>query len=117
METNQDQMKECKELCWSCRDMCQRTLFTHCLHMGGEHTAEAHVKIMIDCIQICQITADFLTRGSEMHASVCSACADICDRCANSCNAIEGTHMEACAEMCRTCADMCRYVGKRKNAD
>ena len=67
--------KACIELCWQCRDTCQKTLYNHCLQMGGRHTAAAHIRIMADCIQMCQTCADFMTRGSELHMATCLACA------------------------------------------
>lgn len=100
------------EICWNCRHECQTTLFNHCLPMGGEHVAEDHVKIMMDCIQICQTAADFMTRGSGLHAEVCAACAEICDACADSCEEIGGQEMERCADICRQCADACREMSE-----
>ncbi len=107
---HQDMMTECKQLAWACRETCQRTLFKYCLQMDGEHSAPRHVKTMIDCIQICQVAADFITRESENHTSVCETCATICDKCVTSCEMLGGEHMQACANACRKCADMCRKM-------
>lgn len=60
-------MKECMELCWECRHECQTALYGHCLDRGGRHAAPYHVKLMQDCIDICQVAAD------------------VCERCAKSC--------------------------------
>ncbi|HEY0901410.1 MAG TPA: four-helix bundle copper-binding protein [Micavibrio sp.] len=107
-----DPMAHCKHTAWSCRDTCQRTLFKHCLQMGDQHVAEEHVKLMMDCIDICQLTADFITRCSVNHTSVCQTCADICEKCAASCEAIGGDHMIACAEACRKCAGTCHEMAQ-----
>lgn len=115
-EHSDDPMTQCKQLAWACRETCQRTLFKHCLEMGGEHVAQDHVKLMIDCIQICQVAADFITRDSENHTSVCETCAYICDKCATSCEAIGGDHMQACAEACRKCAEMCKQMSGQSHA-
>lgn len=109
-------MKECLALCQDCHSVCQETLFTHCLSMGGKHVEEAHVKLLADCIQICQTAADFMERGSEFHAYVCEACATICEACADSCETIGGAEMKACAEICRRCADSCRDMANMKEA-
>ena len=106
----------CITTCWECRDECQKTLFTHCLYEGGKHLEPEHVKLMADCIQICQTAADFMTRQSPLHASVCAACADICEACAKSCEAIGGEHMKRCAEICRRCAQSCREMSQMKEA-
>ncbi len=112
MNTNQN----CITTCWECRDECQKTLFTHCLYEGGKHVTPEHVKLMTDCIQICQAAADFMTRQSSLHASVCAACDEICEACAKSCEAIGGEHMKRCAEICRRCAQTCREMSQMKKA-
>lgn len=114
--TSTAQMTACKELCWSCRTTCQETLTGHCLEMGGPHLAKDHVKLMLDCIQICQTAADFLTRDSSLHAYTCEACAHICEACAESCAAIGTEEMQHCADLCRQCAASCRAMGRMKHA-
>ena len=109
-------MKDCIELCWECRTACQNTLFTHCLEEGGAHLESGHVRIMADCVQICQAAADSMTRNSPVHQAICAACAEICEACAVSCEELEGEHMKKCARLCRDCADSCRTMGEMKQA-
>jgi len=65
---------------------------------------------MTDCIQICQAAADFMRRGSAMHAWVCGACAAVCRACATSCRDLGGDHMLRCAEACDACAAECEKM-------
>ncbi len=111
-----DRMKVCVELCWSCRTECQQTLVYHCLEMGGEHLEKEHVKLMLDCIEICQTAADFMDRQSELHAVVCKACAIVCEACAESCEAIEDEKMKQCAEACRKCSESCNEMSQMQKA-
>lgn len=108
-------LHDCIEKCWSCRDPSQSILFNYCLERGGPHLAPDHVRLMMDCIQICQTSADFMTRNSAMHAIVCNACAAICGASARSCEAMDDAEMKTCAEICRSCAescwDMARHAG------
>lgn len=104
-------MEDCITQCWECRHECQTALYTHCLEEGGVHLGTDHVKLMTDCIQICQTAADFMTRNSPMHAAICRACADICDACALSCDRIED--METCADACRACSEACHDMAAR----
>lgn len=106
MNANQD----CILICWQCRDTCIKTLYTHCLYEGGKHVEPEHVKLMNDCIEICQLAADFMTRQSSLHVVVCASCADVCEACARSCEAVGGNHMQGCAEICRRCAESCREM-------
>lgn len=100
-------VKDCITACWDCRAHIQNVFFTHCLEKGGNHVAPEHVKIMVDCMEICQTAADFMTRNSTVYASVCAACAEICYHCADSCEEIDDEEMIACAQLCRECAEMC----------
>ena len=112
---NAQHMQECIKNCWDCRNECQKTLFTHCLSMGGEHVKEEHVKLMSDCIQICQIAADFMTRHSSFHKNICDVCAKICNACAESCAGLKGDEMQQCADICRRCAESCRNMSQMQN--
>jgi len=111
-----NEMQSCINACWECRTLCIDTLFNHCLQQGGKHVAPEHIKVMTDCIQACQVAADFMMRGSSLHMVECSACAEVCDACADSCEKIGGEMMLACAKACRLCADTCRAMGKAKKA-
>lgn len=99
-------IEACIRSCWECRHECQTTFYNHCLEEGGEHLDTSHVKLMADCIQICQLTADFMTRNSDNHDTVCRACSEICEACGNSCEAIDD--MSSCAQACYKCAKLCR---------
>ncbi len=106
-------LQNCLKICWDTRHHCQQTLAQHCLPKGGAHAADAHVEAMIDCIEICQVAADFLTRKSPMHTSVCAAAANICDAAADSCETfVDDKEMLHCAEICRACAKACRTTGQ-----
>ncbi len=105
-----ESLRACIGQCWECRDTCQSLLYNHCLVKGGAHAERRHVALMTDCIQICQASADFMTRSSPVHMAVCAACAEVCDACAVSCEAIDCEEMRNCAMVCRACARSCREM-------
>jgi hypothetical protein len=105
-------MQDCIDTCRECRDMCQKTFYTHCLEMGGKHVGREHAILMADCIATCQLAADLMQRNSPNHAITCRACADICEACADSCEAVGGEEMMKCAQTCRGCADGCRKMSQ-----
>lgn len=111
-------MEQCMKICWSCRDTCQDTLFNHVLERGSDHIDPDNIRIMTDCIQACQIAADFMRRNSPLHTSTCGMCADICEACAESCEAMGKQHatIQHCAEICRRCAESCRNMNQTKQA-
>lgn len=104
-------MQRCIEECTRCHQVCVRTL-QHCLEMGGRHAEAGHVRLMMDCAQICQTSADFMLRGSDLHTETCRACAAVCERCAEDCDRIAGDdrEMRECAAECRRCAELCHQM-------
>jgi hypothetical protein len=86
--------------------------------MGGRHAEAAHVRLLLDCAQICQTSADFMLRGSSYHARTCETCAEVCLACAENCERIgpDDDMMKKCAEVCRRCAASCRQMAQGKMA-
>lgn len=105
-------LDECIEHCQECHRTCLETFFEHCLNAGGKHLESVHVRLLMDCAQICQVSADFMLRGSAHHTHICRECAEICSACAESCEAVGG--MEECVQACRDCAESCRAMGEMR---
>jgi hypothetical protein len=86
----------------------------HCLSRGGDHAAPDHVRLLLDCADLCATSARLLLRGSPYHARTCAACAVVCEACADDCErlAADDVAMHDCAEACRRCADSCREMGR-----
>lgn len=104
------EMRHCIQECQDCHSVCLETV-THCLAKGGDHAAPDHIRLMLDCVEICQTSANFMLRGSDLHTLTCSACAEICGACADDCERLaDDEMMRRCAEMCRRCADSCRLM-------
>jgi hypothetical protein len=104
------EMKFCGELCDECREVCLATV-AHCLDKGGRHAEFAHIRVLLDCADICTASAGFLMRGSDLHGGVCALCAEVCERCARSCESFaDEADMKRCVETCRRCADSCRQM-------
>lgn len=117
-ERNQE-MEICIDNCQNCHEVCLETI-SHCLETGGEHASADHIKLLQDCVQICQTSADFMIRGSEHHALICGACAEICEACAEECEKMAtgdgADFMRRCAEACRKCAESCRRMSSGTSA-
>lgn len=101
-------MKAGAKICLDCHGTCVATI-THCLERGGKHADAAHIRIMMDCAQICLTCADFMLRGSDHAHHLCKECAEICRACEASCRAMAdgGAQEMACAEACKACAESC----------
>lgn len=106
---NQD-MLQCIENCQGCHRICLETV-TYCLQQGKKHAEAGHVRLLLDCAEICQTSANFMLRGSDLHGRTCAVCAEVCERCAQDCEEFgNDAPMRVCAETCRRCADSCHQM-------
>ncbi|OYZ21748.1 MAG: ferredoxin [Bdellovibrio sp. 28-41-41] len=104
------EMQVCIQNCTLCHQVCEQTLL-YCLTKEGKHLEPLHLKALIDCAQICTVSADFMSRESNIHAAVCGACAEACLECANSCERMgDDRMMKLCAEVCKRCEESCRMM-------
>ncbi|MBA3684683.1 MAG: four-helix bundle copper-binding protein [Planctomycetes bacterium] len=110
-----DDVAQCIALCQDAHRTCVRT-FTHCSRRGGLHGEPQHLRLLLDCAQICQTSADFLLRGSDLYNYPCGVCAYICDRCADDCESIAAGDplMAQCIRACRDCAHHCLHISKAR---
>ena len=100
-----EKMRACIQECHNCHDSCAETV-THCLQMGGEHAEPSHIRLLLDCAEICQTSANFMLRMSEFHGQTCGVCADVCERFG------DDQMMQECAEACRSCAQSCHEMAQ-----
>jgi hypothetical protein len=101
-------LQDCIAACSHCHQVCLQTAMNHCLEAGGKHVEAAHFRLILNCAEICQTSANFQLSSSAFHHRVCEVCAEICEACALSCEEIGG--MEACVKSCRACAESCRQM-------
>ncbi len=108
--THSTEVQQCIDACQKCHDICLQTALTHSLRAGGKHAAEEHLRLMINCSEICQTSANFMLSGSSLHGAVCAACAEICDACGKSCEQVGD--LDECLQACRQCAASCEDMAK-----
>jgi hypothetical protein len=104
------QMQQCIDHCLACHSVCLREAMNHCLETGGRHSEPAHFRLMINCAEICQTSANFMLSHSALHARVCGVCAEVCEACARSCEQV--SDMDECVQACRRCAESCRQMAQ-----
>lgn len=103
--TADPKIEECITLCINCQHICLEMAMNHCLVKGGKHTEPKHFRLMLNCAEICQTSANFMLSGSELHGLTCGVCAEVCRQCAEDCEKIGD--MDECVEACRICAESC----------
>lgn len=100
-------MQKCIRDCIDCQEICSRTL-THCLKKGGKHAEPAHVRLLMDCVRLCETSVDYMLRSSQFAGGICGVCADVCRACAKSCRGMaDDAQMQKCADVCDSCAESC----------
>ena len=111
-----EEMQRCIQHCLDCHSICSETI-SYCLGHGGRHVEAAHIRLLLDCAEICQTSANFMLRASDLHGRTCEVCAEVCERCAQDCEQFgDDAAMQACAEMCRQCAESCRRMATMAHA-
>ena len=111
--TNED-MSKCIQLCRDCHAICIQTI-AHCLKLGGRHATPDHIRLLVDCAQMCATTADYMLRESAFHGRTCRLCSELCELCAKDCQQTAGDDqmVKQCAEMCRRCAGSCERMASK----
>lgn len=101
-------MRSCILSCQNCSTTCSSLLVDYCMKTGGRHAAPKHVRIMLDCAEVCTTISNFMARSSTFHSAMCRLCADVCDACARSCDGLDG--MAECIATCCACSKSCRAI-------
>ena len=109
-----EEMNRCIQLCQECHVSCIQ-MIGHCLRLGGRYATSDHLRLLMDCAQMCTTTADFMARGSFVHDRTCGLCSELCGRCASSCKQVaEGDQIvKQCAELCLRCAESCDRMASK----
>jgi hypothetical protein len=103
-------VQRCITDCLECYRTCRETV-AYCLTKGGRHADASHIALLNDCADICETSAEFMMRRSDLHARACQLCAEACTRCAQDCEGFgDDAQMRRCAEVCRRCAESCRQM-------
>lgn len=104
------EMQQCIENCNHCHDVCVQTAHYYA-KQGGKHVQADHLRLLADCIDICQTSKNFMLRESPLHLETCRACGVICEQCADDCEKMaDDSQMKKCAEACRACAASCQEM-------
>lgn len=105
-----DEMQMCIQNCLQSHQVCEQ-LIQHCLKKGGMHASQSHIRLLQDCSEICEVSANFMIRQSDLHGRTCGICAEACLACAADCESMSDDEMmQMCAQVCRRCAESCQKM-------
>ncbi|WP_386670471.1 four-helix bundle copper-binding protein [Lysobacter korlensis] len=103
-----NELNTCIQACLDCYRSCQQMAAVHCPEVGGKHVEPDHLRLMLDCAEICRASAALMINQSPFHQQLCGVCAQICRACAESCRALGD--MDECAQACERCAESCERM-------
>lgn len=103
------QWQSCIDACMKCMQACEQCL-TSCLKEPDVQARINCINMLRDCVDICALSSQWMSRGSMQAKQMCQLCATICDACATECAGYQDQHCKACADFCRKCADECRKM-------
>jgi hypothetical protein len=112
-----EEMQKCIQLCRDRHEMCTQTI-AHSLKQGGRHAAPGHIRLFLDCAQMCTVTVDYMLRESKFHDRICRLGSELCEQCGKDCEQVAGDDqlVKQCIEMCRKCAESCERMASNTAA-
>lgn len=103
-------MRSCIDACTETTEICE-SMVNQCLSKGGDHSSPEHIKALLDCAEICSLSAKWMTRESSLHTESCALCEKVCLACAESC--AQFSDDARCEEACRKCAESCHEMARQ----
>ncbi|MDR3612618.1 MAG: hypothetical protein P4L53_03575 [Candidatus Obscuribacterales bacterium] len=97
---------ECKKCVSSCE-----TAIKYGDDKGAKYKETNHMRALKDCVKACQLSEDYLNRGSELNKDAAKLSIQACNKAAISCESLgNDLQMKATADDCRRCAEALKKV-------
>jgi hypothetical protein len=78
---------------------------------GTKFKETNHMRALRDCVKACQLSEDYLNRGSELNKDAAKLSIQACNKAAISCESLgNDLQMKATADDCRRCAEALKKV-------
>ncbi|MDF2839357.1 MAG: hypothetical protein K0Q99_128 [Clostridia bacterium] len=109
LNTDAISLQGCIEACIKCAQACNKC-FKSCLENDNINEMKLALSTLVDCAEICYVTAVNMSQDNSFSEDLIKACADLCDTCATICEVYEDLSCQASVEACRKCAAECRKI-------
>lgn len=86
------------------------TVSGHALRHGGAENTNHVIRVLSDCVEMCQTAANFMLRGSPNHSRTCALTAEICREVARECGKFDDEPMRRMVEIATGCAETCEAM-------
>ena len=101
------QFQHCIEACLQSFESCEQMI----VHLNSQRNVDSNlIGLLNDAVEITQVAATFMLRGSNFHFRTCGVCAEVCKVCAE---ALDNLSMEtddllkSCVSTLRECSESC----------
>lgn len=102
-------VEACIEACMSCAQTCNKC-FKACLEKDNINEMKEALCILVDCAELCYVTAACLSQDDMYYHDLCASCAELCEKCAEVCREYEDLHCKSCVDAAILCAELCRKL-------
>ena len=95
-----------------CITACE-TCLTLSFQEGMPISLKDAVNLQRDCIDMCAITARFISRNSSNMRRILKECIEVCRKCAEECHKQSQEYYQQCGDICQECYQTCeKYLQK-----
>jgi triphosphoribosyl-dephospho-CoA synthetase len=105
-------IQSCINTCIKCAQACNKC-FKACLEKDNVNEMKEALSLLVDCAEICYVTAVYMSKDNTFSEELCSSCAALCEKCAKICESYEDLHCQASVEACRLCAIECQKISAK----
>lgn len=110
-------LRDCIEACGDCLRVLRSYARNGARAGPGSRRERAMWRLMLDCAEVCEATANLLRADLACPPQRIEACRKLCAECAAACDATAPSGpIGACAAACRRCAQACMAVSARSAA-
>lgn len=109
LEVEKNEMQTLVDACIACAQACNKC-FRVCLEKQNLHEMKEVLSILVDCAEICYVTAAYVSNDNLYTQELSRTCIDLCEKCADICQSYEDLHCQASVKACRHCAEECRRI-------
>jgi hypothetical protein len=112
LNTDMISLQGCIDACVKCAQACNKC-FKSCLEKDNINEMKLALSILVDCAEICYVTAVSMSQNNNFSSELSDACAELCDKCATICEVYEDLSCQDSVKACRNCAAECRKVSSK----
>jgi triphosphoribosyl-dephospho-CoA synthetase len=102
-------LQPCINACIICAKACNKC-FKECLEKDNINELKEALSILVDCAEICYVTAVYMSKDDTFSEELSSSCAELCEKCASICERYEYLSCQDTVAACKQCAEACKEL-------